>query len=303
MNPLTVRGYNFYDGDQPFTWVGACASLLHNRHLLGQDVRPILDEWKSLPHGGPNILSVMSMVGWGIQNYAPRFHANYYDAWESLIPIVQSYDGLRLQVLVFCSALYTGIDGKPMMPPDDELKHWQTLDTIFRKYAAGAASLGNEPYTHDNGPSHGDDYFGPMVGTPTSRSARGESAPVPYPGWDYNEYETTRTSDIGGGQGPNDLFPKYLFEASQAAQIFANTTNVSNPKPLVIKEPMAFADVPVNGRRSSSPRNAALMANQTVLWGMGINFWSDCGLQTTLLTPQQKACASEFFQAAWSSFV
>lgn len=279
IQPVSAQGHNFIKADgAQFSYVGVSDFALFKRWLMPNGraalVTPRLDEWRAYAgsYNGPIVLRVF--------RYASPTNLFGMDPW--------SYDFAQMRVFAeFCAARsfyidWTCGDSQVVLPnPSDQQEHLNRtcaavvglpgfIETCNEPFKNGIDTLLVIPpfwggYLRDSG------YYSEIQTWNAANNL------------DYLSYHSGRDT---GGMSP---WPKWLIDMNDQLAVLMNAFH----KPVVLKEPIGFAEENIPGRRSNDPVLAFRMG-QIVSYG-GVTFHSDDGRDGDHLRPVQATCARAFF--------
>lgn len=269
LSRLQVDGNQFRN----YTWAMMTGFCDYQKFLNGENIRPQLQQAKDLGANGRRVLGMMAFI----TNFNPTSYGqSYYDRLPAFVELLAQY-GQRVHFDVFAdNQIYKlGLD------------HWVRTCDKLRPLESVVIGAGNE------WPKNGFDPFSlPYPGVLSSQgSALADSAP-PMPGWGVRMWHGRRDSkkvylsadDMWYvGVGAEIINDKLIFYAPQTAAVH--------------DEPIGFAEIDIEGRRSTNPRLAQSLMLTGRGFGAGATFHSEDGIFSRLLGPQQQTCARAFFDA------
>lgn len=199
--PLARAGQFFTRGGQPWTIIESSEFSLFKRAMMGEDIRPILDERASL---GFNTLRVwllnVSVVGavypGGIR---PNQDPAFYTKLRAFVELCGSY-GFVCELTAFTST-------RDLMPVvADQHAHWQRTQDAVRGLPNVLLELVNE-YNWGTGENAPDRSLWSMrpTGILASSGSSTADAPPPEPVWDYVLYHSNGLSEYQRKVGHNAM--------------------------------------------------------------------------------------------------
>ncbi len=293
------RGHLHIDGirivredGSTFPFRGADSYSLYHRFLLGQDIRPVLNELVGL---GFNVLRVFSMYnefGIGNVNGLGRLHPGlpeYWEQWPAFATECASV-GLRLEVVLLA-------DAQDIMPNEavQQMHVDRLYDLLEPHWNVSFVETCNEP--HQNGVDL--DHVVPRKGLilrASGTSSVDDTGRIP----NVLDYVTTHTERKF--EWPRTC--RALGEIRDGAENL-EAVNV----PVVSDEPTGFAEQARPESRSGPGYHPAdsnwthlddarVYAAGCQMFGAGSTFHSDDGVSSRLLGPEQKKAAVAWLQGA-----
>ena len=264
---LEIRGIDFVDPDgNRVVLRGTDQFSAYRRYLDGVDLTPLIEESKEL---GFNMWRVF-MMGSARQNnileLVPSVTPGYYDHLGSFANFLNA-NGIILLAAVF-------VDAQDCMPNrDDQLIHWGMVADRLR----GTSTLlsgGNEFSKNGFDPT-----VLPNPGMFWSRgSDQGDRQPVkPY--GSFAEFHPRR-----------DLPASLLDSVASPVTLYGWGLNV----PLIIDEPIGFAEGDKPGSRSADPRLAWRLARHYSTEAAGAVYHNDSGMRCQPMSTRVLECAQEW---------
>lgn len=198
---LTIAGQFFRNRGERWTGIMSSEFSLPKRYLAGEDIRPLLDERRSI---GFNELRVWllneSVVG---QVYPGGIHPNqypdFYPRIRAFFDLCGSY-GFALEATAFTSC-------DPLMPHrDDQIRHWDQTQGAAQGLGHVRLELVNE-YDWGTGQNAPDASLWQRrpTGLIASSGSATADAPPPTPVWDYVEHHTNGLNEWQRRVGHNTM--------------------------------------------------------------------------------------------------
>ena len=255
-------------------WKGLSHFRLFQRYLDGENITPLLFEARDL---GANVLRVFCMYAGGIGDFHPQRYP-YDSKMQDFISLVGSF-GLRIEWVILA-------DCQRVLPHvDDQRRFVEQVVNRCRGWTNCFVSLGNEAPQNGWKPEHFE--------KPT-----GADAPLFSFGSGLSDQAPARRGTYLEWHGRRD-WPKVFASAEDMWYVGQGVTSdgwrYAEPAPIVHDEPIGFAEVPQDGRRSIDPDLARTLALSGIAFGSGATFHSDAGVNSVLMGPQQRVCAKAFF--------
>lgn len=274
---IHVEGLGFVDENgQPWIMAFVDSFRLYERFLRGEDIRPVLQETKDVGANGVRVFGSFDFGSPDVQRLYPREHPDYYDRLPEFCELLTSY-GLYVQFTVFA-------DTQRSVPGvSAQRDHWARVCVQLRDEPNALLEAVNEWDAHQNAPS-----FLPAKPEDITASlgSNGGGSNPPVPAWDYADLHPERPVDL----------PKLLQSTTTLAFAIHGFPGFRGTGcATVASEPIGFADANVPGRRVADPA-VAYVLGLGCRWGAGGTAHSDCGVQSVLLTPVQRACVQAFLR-------
>lgn len=287
LHPLTparlqVEGLGFVDEHgEPWRMAFVSSFRLYERFLRGEDIRPVLQETRDVGANGVRVFGSFDFGSPDVQRLYPREHPDYYDQLRPFFALLASY-GLYGQFTVFA-------DTQRSVPGEDaQYAHWGNVFAALADVVPNVLlERVNEADSHEN---RVDADVPRPLGILASNGSNGAGADPPGPFWDYADLHSERRGDFA-------LSTTTLHYAIHGY----GTAYPGTQRATVASEPPGFADTMQPGRRTNDPQIAYLMGLGCG-WGAGGTAHSDCGVQSVLMTPTQRACVEQFILGARSSW-
>lgn len=255
-------------------WRGVTAFTLYLKWLQGREgaVDPLLSNWlANCP--GLNVVRVLGMVN-SFAHLHPQEWPDYYSQLKPFADHLLNVWGIRVEFVIFADS------GDIMPDPNQQNVHASIIVDTLSGCENVFIEVANEPSQHtnlDGGDARVFDIYysirsrGLLVAT-----GAGDGD---YPG-DYITVHTPR----------DDQWPR-------KAKDLLDVRNITH-SPCVGDEPMGCAEVFIDGKRDTNPRNFADYAATAQLEGAGATFHSDAGINGEVFGPVTAACAKAWFAAA-----
>lgn len=281
LSQIHVDGFRFLDAaGVEFIWAMLSGFRDYERFLRGEDIRPLLQETVDVGGTGRRVFGAFDFGTPDQQRLYPFERVEYYDRLPEFFGLNADY-GLRVEFTVFADSVRS-VPGGASAQRD----HFQHVSSVLATIPNAFLEFVNEQDAHDNRPA-----FEPEkpAGVICSRGSNGEGSNPPAPNWDYACLHSERKGDFA-------LSSTTLYFAITGYAGENGTPGYSGTRILTVNnEPPGFADVSVPGRRTNDPRIAYLMG-LGCRFGQGGTAHSDCGLQSVLLSPVQRACVEAFIR-------
>lgn len=280
---IQIQGASFIAAGQPWHYVGVSAFALFRRWLMRDGpsalVAPVLEEWRAVAkaggYDGPIVLRVF--------RFAAYPNAFALDPWSYAMSELTTFTQ-------FCGDRgfyvdWTCGDAQLVLPDADGAKGQQQhlneccaalvgqptfIETVNEWFKNGVDVFRVVPpvwgvYLRDSG------YYSEIQTWQAQANL------------DFISYHSSRSD---GGLSP---WPKWLIDMDDQLAVLLHAFQ----KPVILKEPIGFAEVQQPGRRSNDPAHAFRMG-LLAAYG-GILFHSDSGLSCDGLGAVQRQCAEAFF--------
>ena len=278
---LHAQGTMFLDAkDRRWIWKGFSDFTLFQRVLDGQNIDALLQERQGL---GVNTLRVFCMYDGGLGRFHPRDYPRYDAQMQEFINRLGVL-GLRMEWVVLA-------DCQRVMPDVGEQRAFvEQVVNRCRGWTNCFVSLGNEWPQNGWNP---DDFTKPTGGgVPlfSFGSNLGDSVPPRLAESDYREWHGRRDWPKVW-QSSDDM----VFVAHGWQEDDHGWHQVALWAPTVHDEPIGFAEVGQDGRRSDDPDLARTLALSSLAYGAGATFHCDAGVRGELMGPRQRLCAQVFF--------
>jgi hypothetical protein len=272
---LHVEGLNFVtETGEPWTMAFVSSFRLYERFLNGEDITPLLHEARDVGANGVRVFGAFDFGSPDVQRLYPRERYDYYDVLSHFFRTL-SAGGLYAQFTVFA-------DTQRSVPGIfAQISHWTALCSVLKDISNALLERVNEQDSHANWI---DATFDKPDGICASFGSNGQGADPPQPFWDYCDLHSERRGDF----------------ALSTTTVHYSIHGYGGPFPgthraTVVSEPPGFADTLQPGRRTNDPAIAYRMG-LGCRWGAGGTAHSDCGVQSILLSPIQRACVEEFLR-------
>lgn len=253
---------------------GITCFLLYQLWLMGGPaaVDPVLADYLSL-NPGPNVVRVLGMVNSFSRLHPQDWGERYFTELQPFVRYLFSRWGVRVEFVIFADS------GDILM--DWELNsHAIRVANLIADEPNVFIEVANEPSQHSN--LYGGDELAHdiylLIRAPGRMIATGAGD-----GNFSGDYVTVHT--------PRDS------QWPRKAKDLLDVRDICHD-PAVADEPMGAAEVFIDGKRDTNPRNFADYAATAQLEGAGSTFHSDSGILARPLQPVQRACAQAFFSAA-----
>lgn len=277
------------------------AFLLFYRLLLGQDIRPQLNEY--VLEYGANVLRTFLCLGW--DNLSPRFFPsnfpNYWEKWEEYVSLCAEY-GVRIEwtmgdlQIVFPTTAPSAYatESAVQVFVDEHDRHcegkWNTFrETINEPFKNGLPDpLRIHVRAIEGSPRASGKYDLPdaTIGAP--------GPPMTLPHLDYVTIHSERKDEwVRLGKDLQEIREGWAAGVNSAGQPFRALEGVHCP--VVSDEPMGAAEENSPGRRSNVPSDFRDFAAGCLLMGTGATFHSEDSMYGNPLGPNQRECAFQFF--------
>lgn len=278
----TPTGFVKADGS-PWTWAMMTGFCDYHLYMTGQDValHKAWQQAKDLGSKGRRVLGHMRFITEaGIQVYGEQ---RFLDGLTPFIQMAAEYEQY-IDFVVFADMQVIGL------PLAQQQRVW--LEAANRIDAAnGFATLANE--NEKNG-VNADDFAYPGFACSAGSGLIDALPPMPGPnkGWGRREMHTRRSPfPIKVYQGPDDaIYIQRGYDEAQAAYYAPRS-------PVVISEPIGFAEVAIEGRRSTDVELARSYGHSFKAYANGGTLHSEDGIYSRPLGPIQQAAARAFFEA------
>ena len=184
-------------------WTGIQSSefSLPKRFMVGEDIRPLLDERCAI---GFNMVRAwllnQSVVGHVYpEGIHPNQYADFYERVRAFVELLGTY-GLAVELTAFTSCI-------PMMPDrNDQVRHWVTLQAAVRGLPNVLLELVNEhDWGHGENAPHRDLWSMRPSGIIASSGSSTADAPPPTPVWDYVLHHTNGLNEWQRRVGHNTM--------------------------------------------------------------------------------------------------
>jgi hypothetical protein len=221
----------------------------------------------------PNVLRVLGMVD-SFAHLWPQEHPDYYDQLQPFARHLWSRFAIRIEFVIFADS------GIIMSDLREQDAHAFQVTRALEAEPNVFFEIANEPSQHENFPG-GDERAYDMylwLSLPSLMIATGAGD-----GTNHGDYTTPHTPR-------DDQWPR-------KAKDLLDVRDISHV-PSVGDEPMGAAEVFIDGKRDTNPRNFADYAATAQLEGAGSTFHSDAGINGTPMGPVTASCAQAFFAAA-----
>jgi hypothetical protein len=208
------------------------------------------------------------------QRLYPSEHPDYYARLPEFFALLASY-GLYAEFVAFADT-QRSVPGAVA-----QRAHWDALVAVLRDIPNVLLERVNEQDSHEN---RIDADLPKPDGICASFGSNGAGNDPPGPFWDYSALHSERRGDF----------------ALSTTTVHFTVLGYGTPFPgtrraTVINEPPGFSDTLQPGRRTNDPSIAYLMG-LGCRWGAGGTAHSDCGVQSVLLSPVQRACVEAFLR-------
>jgi hypothetical protein len=274
---LHVEGLGFVDEDgAPFTMAFVSSFRLYERFLSGEDVRPMLQEAREVGANGVRVFGAFDFGSPQTQRLYPFEHPDYYDLLPSFFALLASF-GLYAQFTAFADT-QRSVPGAVR-----QSAHWNSVRGVLGNVPNVLLERVNEHDSHEN---RIDAVLERPAGICSSFGSNGAGANPPGPCWDYADLHSERPADL----------PKLLQSTTTLAFAVHGFTGFGGTQTATVaSEPIGFADAGVPGRRVADTV-VAYFLGLGCRWGAGGTAHSDCGVQSVLLSPTQRACVEAFLR-------
>jgi hypothetical protein len=275
---LHVEGLGFVDENgQPWTMAFLSGFRDYERFLAGEDIRPLLQETVDVGANGRRVFGMFDFGSPQTQRLYPDEHPDiYFDLLPAFAQLYASF-GLYIEFTAFADT------GRAMPTAARQLAHWLRLCDVLRTAPNVLLERVNEDDSHEN---HVDAALPKPDGICSSFGSNGAGANPPTAGWDYADLHSERPADL----------PKLLQSTTTLAFAVHGFTGFGGTQTATVaSEPIGFADAGVPGRRVADTVVAYLLG-LGCRWGAGGTAHSDCGVQSVLLSPTQRACVEAFLR-------
>ena len=256
-------------------WKGFSDFKLFQRYCDGESIESLIIQRLTL---GANTLRVFCMYDGGIGRFIPAEYPLYDHQMQVFINLLGIY-GLRVEwnVLADCQRIMPAVE--------DQRRFLQHVVERCRGWTNCFVSLGNEGF--QNGWT-AEDFSRPTgANAPLFSFGSGHADTAPDGRGDYLEWHGRRD------------WPKVFTSAEDmwfvGQGITSDGESYANQAPIIHDEPIGFAEVSQDGRRSTDPDLARTLALSGIAFGSGATFHSDAGVNSVLLGPVQRVCAEAFF--------
>ena len=287
MQPVTISGHRFVSGGQPFSYVGIDGFGLFKRWLMPDGpnalVRPWLQEHKAIAalggYAGPIVVRVF--------RYAAPPNSFALDPWGYMAP-----NGQFPALTAFLAACeeegfyvdLTSGDSQIVLPTQSgQQEH-------LNRTCAALAGCPNVFLETCNEPFKNGIDVGAVVPPQWGPYLRDSGYYSEIQGWQARMNLDFISYHGGRGDGGLVVWPKWLIDLDDQLATLLSAFG----KPVVLKEPIGFAESNQPGRRSNQPDHAYRLG-LTVAYG-GVLFHSDDGIDCNSPRPVQRACEVAFFQ-------
>ncbi len=276
-----------------FSVIGASDFNLFARHLMGEDVRPIIQDRKN--HGF-NLLRVWLSYNVcptidraaatcnepadRIGRLIPRHHDRYFEKITEFATIVASF-GLYLELTAFAfpfSPRDKPVYERPFLTDDEEVRFWNAVVRQLRPLTNVILELTNEN-EHADAPLLPLARLARPTGVLASHGSNGSGATPVRPYWDYVDFHTNDNErwERLAGEGCYELF-----------------------KDEAVKRPCLASENTRSDRPLFDGRRAAIAAKGAALLAAGAVFHSPSGKSSEVFTAEEAAQADRWVAGARS---
>jgi hypothetical protein len=273
-----VVGEDFWTVEgEPWTMAFVSSFRLFERFLRGEDVAPLLQEAREVGANGVRVFGAFDFGSPAVQRLYPLEHGPaYYDLLPAFFELLGGY-GLYAQFTVFADT------ARSVPGVVQQQAHFLDVCEVLRDVPNVLLERVNENDAHEN---RVEAPLPKPVGICSSFGSNGAGNDPPGPFWDYADLHAERRGDFALST------TTVHFAINGYGSAFPGTRRAT-----VNSEPPGFADMTQPGRRTSDPRVAYRMG-LGCRWGAGGTAHSDCGVQSVLLSPTQRACVEQFLRGS-----
>jgi hypothetical protein len=278
---LKVEGLRFVtETGEPWIWAMTDGFRDYDRFLLGEDIRPLLEESRALGANGRRVFGMAD----SFMHLYPFEHHDYYGRLPEFLALNGEY-GQYVQFCVFA-------DTQIILPHlTDQAAHYLAVCDALQPCPNALIQLVNENSAHRNGIDLR--RFDQPHGLLASIGSNGTGEDPPLPAWDYSDLGSERRGDFALST-TTVYFATHGYAGEKGARGYPGTQ-----RPTVVSESPGFAEFPEPGRRTNDPAIAYFMG-LGCRWGAGGTAHSSAGIQSDLLPPTTKACVRHFLRGVTS---
>lgn len=258
---LRIKGRDFVDADGKRIVLNGCDQFRAFRMFLdGADLEPLFTESREL---GFNMWRVF-MQGSAAQNQVLDLRPTDAGYYEGVRPFA---DLLNAHGIILLATVY--VDDQDVQAG---LDHWQKLASRLR--GSGTLLSGFNQWTKNKS------WFGPAElsepGMIWSRGSDVEDRETPPNGASFAEFHTRR-----------DMPAMLMDTVASPVYLYGHGLTV----PLIMSEPIGFAETDQPGKRSNDPALAWRLARHYSTEYSAVVFHSDAGIRSQLMGKQTRRCA------------